>query len=729
MKESVPQHIQKVSFITIFLILTVSGILSFTLLNILFPLALYSIVEKILCIGISFLCTFAGLILCYQHYIRFLVPQLKNNWIPTLIIAVFMTCLILFVLPRHLPYRPVTHAVTIESNTSSFGTRWVETEQGQYITVQELLLIGTWDVQEEIAYYTGKGNAAFRFENTEFTRDKRSYTFGFFVDESTSTSFTITVDGKVMETVKISTENIENGVFEYHFNAPLKASSSQLWQWVSTIFLITNGLSILILLFFGINFILNKDQSILFHILQIILTGMILYLYWMSLSFQSELLNFLTQTITLPLLTSIVILLIPLLMCQWLKRNPHRSSLFLALVLLLTVGIRIYWIVMVPTAQVSDFGRFHNWALQLASGEPGLWIDRYANFTRALSLLYRIFPSHVAMEVVNILAAAGTALCLYFLGKIHQHENIGLIAAYLLALYPPHIALTSTVNTDILSAFLLTLSVFLLILSLHKSKRALLVLSSVIFGVCFFLRGAMLIYFPVLIFTLFLQKKQKTRTILIQIALILTFFLSTVFTLNSLIEWVKVEDLVIDESRYLMWPLVNGTNVDALGRNNPEDTKMLFSWPPEEVNRLGLEVLKERLFSHPLDFLSILDDKFEHLLADATYSAETAFLDETHEYHTFQTGWKAPTLQVREIFAQLSQYAYLIILLLALIAVVKTDHRQATLWVPSLVILLCALGGYTFFEVQPRYSFPLIPFFILLAAMVFTEKESAQTES
>ncbi len=506
--------------------------------------------------------------------------------------------------------------------------------------------------------------------------------------------------------------------------APDKSSSVLLWEINHTIFPVVHSLSLFLLVLAGVSIVLEKPQPPIVHIAQVLLASVLLFIFWIALTDENELLSPLDiHNVIYPGLVGVMVIAVPILIQRWIKAEPRAALFLLIAVCLLGAGLRVYWVMMVPSVQVSDFGRFHTWALQLARGEPGLEIDRYANFTRALSLLYRVFPTPVAFEIVNILLAAGTSLCLYFIGKINQQEPMGIIGAYLLAIYPAHIALTSTVNTDILSTFLLVLSVLLMGQYLRRQTIRHALLAGVSFGACFFLRGAMLIYFLVLIGMVFVQHKHTARTILFPMGAALAAVVLSVTALNALIDRVQVPDLYIDESRYLIWPLVNGTNVKALGRNNTKDNELLFSWSPDEVNRRGLAVIKERLLSNPLGFLGILDDKYDFLLGNAAYGADIAFLDETLDKYSFQTNWNAPIQTVREIYTQLSQYAYLAILLLAVIAILKTGQPQAALWVPVLVILVCALGAYTFFEVQPRYSFPLSPFLILLAGMAFTRKE------
>ncbi|MEE4194372.1 MAG: glycosyltransferase family 39 protein, partial [Anaerolineae bacterium] len=612
----------------------------------------------------------------------------------------------------------------IETTTPGFATRWVDSDNHSTIPIADITFTGAWEKEGDLMVHRGEEPASFEFEHAENVSDQRTFWFDFQTG-SHDFNFTAYVDGTVVEVVEYN--DMEAHSYPWELVAPYKPSSVLLWEINHTIFPVVHSLGLFLLVLAGISITLEKPQPGAFQIAQVLLASILLFIFWIALTDENELLSPLDiHNVIYPGLIGVIFIAIPILIHQWMRKKQHIAPYLILAIGLLAAGLRVYWVMMVPSAQVSDFGRFHNWALQLASGAPGLQIDRYANFTRALSLLYRVFPTHVAVEIVNILLAAGTAVCLYFIGKIHQQEHIGMIAAYFLAVYPAHIALTSTVNTDILSTFLLVLSVLLMSQYLRQHTIRYAALSGISLGVCIFFRGAMLIYLPVLVGMVFLQQKHTIRRYLIPIGITLAAVVLSVAGLNVLIDRVQAPELVIDESRYLMWPLVNGTNVKSLGRNNTDDTDLLYSWSPDEVNQRGWAVIKERLLSNPLGFLGILDDKFDYLLGNAAYGAAIAFVDETLDINSFQTRWNAPTQTVREIYAQLSQYAYLSILLLAGIAVLKTGQQQVHLWVPVLIILLCALGAYSFFEVQPRYSFPLIPFLILLAGMAFIRKERTE---
>ena len=78
---------------------------------------------------------------------------------------------------------------------------------------------------------------------------------------------------------------------------------------------------------------------------------------------------------------------------------------------------------------------------------------------------------------------------------------------------------------------------------------------------------------------------------------------------------------------------------------------------------------------------------------------------------------------MQAIFAQLSQYAYLIVLLFGVVASFHYSSRNSTVFLLPIMVILSSLLAYTFFEVQPRYQRPIIPFLIMIASLVFYQAD------
>lgn len=707
------------------LVLAAGALLTFILDNSLFPLAVYTSSLKLVVVVLSDLVITAACWVVYKKTVKTVLPVLRQRWRLISLLALALTLLLVSLLPGHLPYHPVQTRVEIKTHTPDLGLLHIyqvaDTILFEWVDTGNFEFTGAWNHDPDHIIHQGNDVGSFTFEDLAYIRDFLAYKI-VFVQAAEPASVEIDINGQA-SAVEIPAHPDPNEIayYEVILRAPEGPSISRLWQTIITIYPWVTAAVLFGVLFVSIGMILAQASTNWTFVFQTALFTVLLYLCWMTLNYQNELFHPWSQHPAIPAAVLAVLVLLPMGILRLVHKQPKTVPFVLAAILLLGIGARVYWVLMVPTAQVSDFGRFHTWALQLASGEPNVAIDRYANFTRLLSLLYRVWPSAVAVEVLNILLGTATAASLYFLARLHGQEKAGLVAAFWMALYPPHISMTAIVNTDIPSVFLLVLSVLLLSRYLRDKNILFLVLSGASFALCFFLRGAMVIYFPVLVTGLLLEK-QKLRTRLLSGGLLLAAVLVSAAALNTAFGRVQAPGLTIDESRYLIWPLVNGTNIEALGRNNNPDTEMVFSWAPQDVNRRGWQVIQERLLSDPLGFYGILDDKFEHLLANATYGANVAFLDETNEYQSFRTRWPYPTEDLREGFAQVSQSAYVLILLLGLVAALRVDQPTLRLWLPVLAVLLCVLGAYTFFEVQPRYARPVIPFLLLLAGMAFGRK-------
>lgn len=94
-------------------------------------------------------------------------------------------------------------------------------------------------------------------------------------------------------------------------------------------------------------------------------------------------------------------------------------------------------------------------------------------------------------------------------------------------------------------------------------------------------------------------------------------------------------------------------------------------------------------------------------------------MGEDMNFDTFQTNWPYDTQDIRAGYAQLSQYSYWLVLAAALAFVFRFQPNLKPITWLNLFVILSALGAYAFFEVQPRYQRPIIPFILLTAALFY----------
>jgi hypothetical protein len=486
---------------------------------------------------------------------------------------------------------------------------------------------------------------------------------------------------------------------------------------------IANFLTLFITISLAFFYIDAINQEKIAKWIQFLIFTILFYLFWLALPYQNRFYSMESRNWLTLLVGVIVVGVVPLGFVFLVRRFPKTRGFVFAGVLLLAVAVRFYWIRMVHSVPVSDFGDFHKWALLLLQDGNGgrIYIDRYPNFVRLLSLFYRVFPTIQAVQVLNVVFSVGTAGLIGGILWGYGLYTEGVIAAYLFAIFPSELAMVTLVNTDIPAVFFLALSVFLFALFLKNQKNGHLVLAAI--GFCFanILRGALVIYMMVFVVGFVIQfvQKKEFKKVLLSVGIFLISFIVATKAIGVGINQVTVEGLEIEEGYYMIWPLVNGVNVETLGRTNDADNALVHSWDADQATSIGLEVVFERLFSNPIGFYKILGEKFEYIFADATYMTLWAFVDESLETFNIEIGWKQPVAEVQAIFAQLSQYVYLIVLLFGVVASFHYSSRNSTLYLLPIMVILSSLLAYTFFEVQPRYQRPIIPFLIMIASLVF----------
>lgn len=150
-------------------------------------------------------------------------------------------------------------------------------------------------------------------------------------------------------------------------------------------------------------------------------------------------------------------------------------------------ALRLLWIYMVDTQPIFDFKHYHDLAMSLlTSGHYAMpegldyikqstaYIQTGVHYPTAfrppgypffLVLLYAVYPSILAAKLANVGLCAVWMLCIYWLGKRFMGQRAGLWAAFLTAIFPPAIYYCSVVGTEIISV-----TVLLLIICLQLSR-------------------------------------------------------------------------------------------------------------------------------------------------------------------------------------------------------------------------------------------------------------------
>jgi hypothetical protein len=142
------------------------------------------------------------------------------------------------------------------------------------------------------------------------------------------------------------------------------------------------------------------------------------------------------------------------------------------------------------------------------------------------------------------------------------------------------------------------------------------------------------------------------------------------------------------------------------------------NWESDEITQNGLKMVLARLTQHPLEFMKMLKHKYAYMFGNATYIADIAFLGEDMNYNTFTTNWPYDTYEIRNAVGMIGQYSFVLISIVAFgICYVPRKLIHGEVVLINLLIIFSALLAYSFFEVQPRYFRPVIPYILIFASM------------
>ncbi|NSW53292.1 MAG: glycosyltransferase family 39 protein [Anaerolineae bacterium] len=698
-----------------------AALLTLFIIGTFLPFAQYTKALKVLIAVIVMTGCFGLLVWLWKHLIQPNRAEIKAHVLYHGTAAILQALLLLSLLHAYSPVVPIALSFTLTTDTPlAFSHAALEQSFGRQhiLNPAHYSYDGEWNFHDGISWHMGFENGTVRYDEMMTVSNPVRLQFSF-QPLDTPAVVEINLNGTT-ETFEIHAGEStgEGSGFSTQF-IPWPTYSTLYRVWLIA-YPIARGMVIAVYFWLTSVAIRSKTRLRSEIILRSLAGFLYAYLFFISIHFQNELANVFNGNLLLFAAAVLIMTGGPLGITRLLRRHPHLQPWLLLAVGLLAVVLRVYWIRMVPTAQVSDFGRFHTWALQLAAGTPNLEMDRYATFTRLVSLLYRISPTAAIVQGANIGLSLLSMLGIYWIGRETGQATAGVVGAYLFALFPSQISMVGLVNTDIPSVTLLVLTAAMLVSCLRRRQWRWLWAAALFFAVAFSIRAPLLMYAPILLLPLLFDPPRNWRRVGLYAASLIVPFLVGLAAVNAIIAPAVVEGMVVEEGKNVIWPLLNGTNIAARGRNNDPDHQLILSWSAEEAWQKGLPMVAERIFSQPVAYYNLLKVKYSHQFANSAYGADLAFLDEDMNFQTFQTGWPYPTQEVRRGFALFSQYSYWCVLGAAMLLAWTWRREDASITGLNLVMLVCALGAYAFFEVQPRYQRPVIPFVILAAALVYT---------
>ena len=701
-----------------FFITVVSVLYLYFFLSYLFPFPVHTNHSKLIIALILYFLIFT--VLFFLYWILFHEKPLKfQNYWHYIVIAIILSTIVYHLSLAYTPLFPAELNIVMRT-PDELGFMHInrENNNGHITSMTEFDFSGEWYYESGLAHHLGKGYGQINFNKSDYVTEELIFHIVFY-PKNTSAAVEIEING-YYEDVVVPDRESAGQFFIYTISSPAVEPASAFWQMWVRIFPAMRWITLTLFYLGALILVFDKKLSKTDQALHLILLVITSFLFYNAFVYQNFFINFQKYNRFWFAVILFFTVLVPLFMLRILSHSVKSKYLVILVVFALALGLRLYWIAMVPSAQVSDFGLFHHGAIQLASGEPGLTITKHATFTRLLSIIYRLMPNYDMFNFLNVLFSLLTMFALWMIGKNIDNEEIGILAAYLFAISPSQIGMVTMVCSDILSTTLLSFSVLLLLQFIRRPKMYNLLGSSLVFGAGVAIRAPLIIYSPFLLMAGYpFINSEKTKNLFTWcVVLFLTLGLSAGYlAVKGVVSTVRVDNMIISEERNVIGPLMMGSNINALGRHNVSDEELLQNWDSDQVFSNGLQLVFDRVTQEPLEFMQVLKHKYAHMFGNATYIADVAFLGEDMDYQTFTTNWPYETLSVRNGVALFGQYSHVLILGLAFgISFQNRQRLKVEIILLCLIIICSSLLAYTFFEVQPRYFRPVIPFILLFSA-------------
>lgn len=387
------------------------------------------------------------------------------------------------------------------------------------------------------------------------------------------------------------------------------------------------------------------------------------------------------------------------------------------------LSARVLWVTMVDTLPVSDFLLYHESAMSIANGQ-GYRIYGYLSayepigYPAFLALLYHLFtPDIIVPKLANILLSCLTMVLTYFMAKRAFSEKVALIALLFMAFMPRNISFTSVLSSEITFTALFT--ALNLLIFLRPKGMWTIALRGALIGVLALIKPYMLAYQ----FVMFALDYSHTGKLIPSLK---SFFVTTAFMCLLISPWTIRNYIVFNT----LIPVSTNGGYNIYVNNNsyatggwqdpfkiPGSPLLQYKhdndefWDEIKVDKLGKKLAFEWIVSHPVDFVRLGFIKL-HRTFILCNDVEWAIYEIKGGADFAHTG-------LLNTIARTVHYILLTLIAFYFVFLLRRVYKSRTIDSIHLIILLNIafyMAIVFVFEGQPRYSFPLVPLYSIMAS-------------
>ncbi len=397
---------------------------------------------------------------------------------------------------------------------------------------------------------------------------------------------------------------------------------------------------------------------------------------------------------------------------RWIGRPMlWRYLIFLAA---LTAFLRLAVLVIMPVQLTSDSAAYHDLARQiLASGEYGQTAHLPPGFPYVLAGWYRLTTAHAfSGYVLGVLLSTAAVLLVYDVARRVAGEQAGRWAALLASLMPTLVFTAPRVHTTPILTVLVCAFADLGAVSIGSGRRKVIAVAGLglLAGAGALVRPTLLLL-PGIMLVCWLLAGFGWRSVV--------WFVVTVVLMAAVVApWTarnfRVLGAFVPVSTNGGYCLYNGLNPESDGLWSRREPL------PGETDEVARDRLRRRaalrwLGSHPVDGLTLIARKQAYMWGVSSTNIATAISPRVP---------RAVHETLRMAIKAVINTAWVALLVLCVVASVRTHPWQNRRLLPALGFVLSLLAIHLLFEVQARYNVPAIPVLVVVASTLLASDQN-----
>lgn len=416
----------------------------------------------------------------------------------------------------------------------------------------------------------------------------------------------------------------------------------------------------------------------------------------------------------------------------FLKKFFQNGILYIISLIVACFLTRFLWIQLIPTDPSNDFYLYYNYAINASKGLFTQYDKTYPLFPfkfgypLILSLIFRVFGTSIWIaKMVNVVVSVITVVLIYLITVEITCKKAGVIGCFIYTFWPTQIMYTSVLTSEHMFILFSVASIYFFILLINRKEIFIRnrIFYSIVVGIFLtisqFIRPFSIIYLAIYVFFIIFYPKwysSRTKNIETKIIVICTIITTYIICWTSLSNFVEGYTKVPISKSSSGFSFLVGTNFDSSGMYNKEDENILeeFNYEFKQVHMEAKNRAIGRIISYPLGFLNLMEKKIIIQWASENYGLYWSTTDFTH--------YNKATIFLENYYKQISrisQVYYLKIVIFTLLGILFIIVERKTIdpiWAVFLLIFLGMSASFILFEVQDRYHYPIMPFFIIIAA-------------